>query len=481
MAIDEEQIARLVRATLVKLGQSGSAASPLQASLVDAPPSGPTFGSVDEAVAAAAGAQRQLIAQPLERRKEIIASIRAVCTDHVQELSELAVSETGMGNVPDKVQKNLLAIRKTPGVEDIETRAFSGDRGLTIEEPAPFGVICAITPSTNPSETVFNNGISMIAAGNSVVFNAHPGAKRVSTRAVELMNEAIVSAGGPANAVCCMAEPTIETGRSLMKHAGVSLLAVTGGPAVVKVAMTSGKKVIAAGPGNPPVVVDETADLQLAAREIVNGASFDHNVLCVSEKEIFVVSSVADELKRGMVENGAYELSPEELAAVLRVVYTDYEPGKPAQDLTINRNLVGRHASKIMQAAGLSLPDGKRLLIAETNREHPLVMREMLMPLVPLVRAKDVDEAIDWAYLAEAQRFHTAMMYSRNIANLSKMARRMNTSIFVKNAPSYAGLGFGGEGPTSYTIAGPTGEGVTTARTFTRRRRCVLVDYFRII
>jgi len=321
----------------------------------------------------------------------------------------------------------------------------------------------------------------MVAAGNSVVLNAHPRAKRVSARAVELIDRAVIGVGGPRNLVCCLANPTIETGQELMRHSDVKLLVVTGGPAVVKVAMASGKKVIAAGPGNPPVVVDETADLELASREIVNGASFDNNVLCVAEKEVFVVEKVGDELKRGMIANGAYELSTDELAAVLKAVYTDYEPSKATNRLTVNRSLVGRSVAKIMQAAGLSLPQGKRLLIAETEPRHPLVMREMLMPLIPLVRARNVSEAIDWAYEAEQQCFHTAMMYSRNIANLSNMAGRMNTSIFIKNAPSYAGLGFGGEGYTSYTIAGPTGEGVTTTRTFTRRRRCTLVDYFRII
>jgi propionaldehyde dehydrogenase len=321
----------------------------------------------------------------------------------------------------------------------------------------------------------------MVSAGNGVVFNAHPSARRVSARAVELIDEAIVGAGGPRNVVCCLAEPSIETAQVLMRHPDIALLVVTGGPGVVKAAMASGKKVIAAGPGNPPVVVDETADLDLAAREIVNGAGFDHNVLCVAEKEVFVVEKVADELKRGMIANGAYELSADELAAVLKAVYTGYQPNKRAEELTVNRDLVGRSAAKIMQAAGLSLPEGKRLLIMETDRCHPLVMREMLMPLLPLVRARNVEDAIEWAYQAEQQCFHTAMMYSRNIASLSKMARRMNTSIFVKNAPSYAGLGFGGEGHTSYTIAGPTGEGITTARCFTRRRRCVLVDYFRIV
>ena len=481
MTIDEEQIARLVRETLARLGHVAPAASLTTDSAFNSPSLGPAFATVNEAVAAAAEAQQKLIALPLEKRKELIEAMRRICIEHVNELAELAVSETGMGNVADKVQKNLLAIKKTPGVEDIETAAFSGDRGLTIEELAPFGVICAITPSTNPSETVINNAIGMVAAGNAVVFNAHPSAKRVSARAVELICHAIASSGGPRNVVCCLADPTIETGQELMRHPDVKLLVVTGGPAVVKAAMASGKKVIAAGPGNPPVVVDETADLELASKEIVNGASFDHNVLCVAEKEIFVVEEVADELKRGMIANRAYELSPDELAAVLKAVYTDYEPGKQADELTVNRNLVGRAAGKIMESAGLSLPIGKRLLIVETDRDHPLVMREMMMPLVPIVRAGNVDEVIEWAYLAEHNCFHTAMMFSRNIANLSKMASRMNTSIFIKNGPSYAGLGFGGEGHTSYTIAGPTGEGVTTARTFTRRRRCVLVDYFRIV
>jgi len=481
VSIDEGKIAGLVRETLAKLGQGAPAASATADSVPDSSASGPVFASVNEAVSAAAEAQRALIALPLETRRELIEAIRRSCIDRTNELAELAVSETGMGNVADKVQKNLLAIKKTPGVEDIETVAFSGDRGLAIEELAPFGVICAITPSTNPSETVINNAIGMIAAGNAVAFNAHPGAKRVSARAVELIDEAVVKAGGPGNVVCCLADPTIETGQELMRHPDVKLLVVTGGPAVVRVAMTSGKKVIAAGPGNPPVVVDETSDLELASKEIVNGASFDHNVLCVAEKEIFVVEKVAGKLKRGMIATGGYELSPDELAAVLNVVYTDYEPSKQADELAVNRGLVGRSAAKIMQSAGLSLPQGKRLLIVETDLRHPLVMREMMMPLVAIVRARNVDEAIEWAYLAEAQRYHTAMMYSRNIANLSKMAGRMNTSVFVKNGPSYAGLGLGGEGHTSYTIAGPTGEGVTTARCFTRRRRCTLVDYFRII
>lgn len=481
MPINEEKIAGLVRATLLRLGRSEPGVPNEAVWDVASSGEGPAFSTVDSAVRAAMKAQQGLVSLKLEKRREIIQAIRGACTEHVEELSRLAVEETGMGVAADKVRKNALAIEKTPGVEDLETAAISGDSGLTIEELAPFGVICAITPSTNPSETVINNAISMIAAGNSIVFNPHPGAKRVSFRAVELIDDAVVKAGGPRNVVCCPASPSIETGQALMRHPGIGLLVVTGGPAVVKIAMASGKKVIAAGPGNPPVVVDETADLEAAAREIVNGASFDNNVLCVAEKEIFAVEKVADELKRGMVASGAYELSPNELGAVLKAVYTDYLPSKPAGELTVNRSLVGRSAAKIMQAAGLSLPEGKRLLIAETKHRHPLVMREMLMPLVPLVRMRDVNEAIDWAYEAEQRCFHTAMMYSRNIASLSKMASRMNTSIFVKNAPSYAGLGFGGEGHTSYTIAGPTGEGVTTARCFTRKRRCVLVDYFRII
>ena len=205
----------------------------------------------------------------------------------------------------NKLRKNRLVIDKTPGVEDIEPQAFSGDDGLTIQERAPFGVIGSITPCTDPSETIICNGIGMIAGGNTVVFNPHPSAKKTSIFTVNLLNKAVISAGGPANLFTTVAAPTIESAQNLMKHPDIRLLVVTGGPAVVSVAMKSGKRVIAAGPGNPPVVVDETADLEKAAREIVASASCDNNIICVVEKEIIVTGGAAVGLKKSAAESGS--------------------------------------------------------------------------------------------------------------------------------------------------------------------------------
>ncbi len=437
------------------------------------------FPDVASAVSAAADAQASLVGLPLDTRRRIIEGMRAAVLSHNESLSRDAVAETGLGNVRDKQLKNSLAARKTPGVEDVEPSAFSDEHGLTITERAPYGVIGAITPVTNPIATITSNSIGMISAGNTVVFNVHPGACHVSNRLVSLLNRAIKAAGGPANVLCAVADPTIESAGELMKDRGVALLVVTGGPGVVKAAMASGKKAVCAGPGNPPVVVDATADIPKAARDIVSGAGFDNNVVCTDEKEIFVVDSVADRLKQEMRAHGAFELTGSHVAAVTRVVLPqDAGPGRHSPP---NKLLVGKDPVVIARAAGIDLPPETRLLFMDVEASHPLVWSEQLMPVIPLVRMRSVDEAIDLAVKAEHGFRHTASIHSHDIEKLSRMARVMNCSLFVKNGPNFAGLGEGGAGYASFTIASPTGEGMTRARTFTRERRCTLVDYFRII
>ncbi|MEI6749873.1 MAG: aldehyde dehydrogenase family protein [Bacteroidales bacterium] len=437
------------------------------------------FTDINNAIDAAELAFKEFGKITLETRKNIISNIRKITLANTEVISKMAQEETGLGRWEDKVVKNKLGILKTPGAEDINPEAYSDDYGLTLVERAPYGVIGSITPSTNPTVTIISNAIGMIAAGNSVVFNPHPSSKKVSAFLVNLLNKAIAEAGGPANLVCCIAEPTIESAKDLMKHPKIAILVVTGGPAVVKVAMNSGKKVIGAGPGNPPCVVDETADIAKAGKDIVDGASFDNNVICICEKEIIVVASVADRLKEEMKKNGAYELNEDQIKKITELVIT--EPGGPGSEGAANKNFVGKNADFIANQIGLSIPASTRLLLCEVGREHPLVWTEQLMPVMPLVRVKDVDTAIDLAVECEHGFRHTAIMHSLNIAKLSKMAKAMNCSIFIKNGPSYAGLGHGGAGFASFTIASPTGEGVTRARTFTRERRCTLVDYFRII
>lgn len=438
------------------------------------------YADVDHAVKAAGAGFRRLESLPLARRDEIVRHMRQAARESAQVLAYEAWAETGMGRYEDKIQKNLLVADKTPGTEIVQPQVFTGDHGLTLIEHAPYGVIGSITPSTNPTSTVINNAIGMVAAGNAVVFNVHPMAKLVSAHTIAILNEAIIEAGGPQDLLTCVAEPTIDSAKELMRHPGVNLLVVTGGEAVVHEAMRSGKKAVCAGPGNPPIVVDETADLAQAARDIVLGASFDNNIICVDEKEVLVVAGVADALKAEMRALGVVEINAWQLSRLLKAIFVENRGS--GQQSVINKQYVGQNASVLLKEIGVSAGDDVRLIIAEVDEpRHPLVWTEQLMPVLPIVRVKTAQEGIDLAVEAEHGFRHTASMFSRDIDHLSQMARAFQGSIFVKNGPNIAGLGADGEGYTSFTIASPTGEGLTTAATFTRTRRCVLKDRFRII
>ena len=432
------------------------------------------FDTVNEALDAARIAHQTLVVLPLEKRREIIANIRKKCALHARQFAELAVEETGLGRVDDKIKKNLLVIHKTPGVEILQPTSYTGDDGLTLIERAPFGVIASITPCTNPTETIINNGIGMIAGGNAVTFNTHPSARLISAFCIDIINKASMEVGGPANLMTCVKTPTIQSAGDLMTHKGTDLVVVTGGGAVVKAAMQSGKKCVAAGPGNPPVVVDETADLDKASRGIYAGASFDNNVVCIDEKEVFAVDSIFDELMNRIEGLGAVRLRNHQIRRLEKLILT---PDR----LHISRDWVGKSPSLMLKEIDVPFQGDPRLIICEVDVDHPFVQLELLMPVLAFVRCADVHQAIDWAVEAEHGYRHTASMYSRNIDALHRMARVANCSIFVKNASNYAGLGFGGEGYTSFTIASPTGDGLTTARTFTRERRCTLAGYFRIV
>jgi len=437
------------------------------------------FATVDEAVEAAGIAFRQLDGMTLEGRQKIITSIRESMLEHAEELARHAHRETGLGRAEHKLIKNRLVSRKTSGTEALSPHAVTGDHGLTLTEYAPYGVIGAITPTTNPTSTIICNTIAMLAAGNSIVFNVHPNARDCSMANVRFLHRAIVRAGGPANLVSAVAEPTIESAQELMTHRGIRILAVTGGSGVVRQAMTSGKRAICAGPGNPPVVVDTTADLELAGRSIVAGASFDNNIVCTDEKEVIAVESIAEELLSQMSRHGAYLLNEDELHRVERVIFS--EQRGPRRRAVVEKDLIGKNASEILARAGISTHGDPPLAVARVPNDHPLVWTEQMMPVLPVTSVPDVDRAIELAKAAEHGFGHSAGMYSRDIEALSRMARTINTSIFTKNGPFFAGLGEGGEGHTSFTIASPTGEGLTGPVAFSRLRRCVLVDHFRIV
>lgn len=435
------------------------------------------FDDLEEAIVAASEAQRALEAMSLEQRRDLIVAIRRESMAHSKGIAQKTVEETGMGKVPHKIRKLEVVVQHTPGVEDLQPTAWTGDNGLTVVEMAPFGVIAAVTPSTHPVPTMVNNAISFIAAGNSAVFAPHPSAKDVSALGLQMLNRAIVGAGGPPNLLVAVREPSIETAQSLFVHPGIDLVLVTGGGGVVKAAMQAPKRVIAAGPGNPPVVVDETADVEKAALGIIEGGGFDNNILCIGEKEVFAVQSVADDLMRHLKANNCVELDRSQIDALTKIAFPRDDNG----DWMLNRDLVGRSAHVLAAQIGLNISPDTELLIGEVENEHDFVQHEQMMPFVPIVRTPDVHRAIDWAIRAEQGYRHTAVMHSKNVENMTVMARRCKCTIFVKNGASSAGLGAGGEGYTSFSIATPTGEGCTSARTFTRQRRCALIDYFRIV
>ena len=440
------------------------------------------FTDMNEAIDAATRGYKAIRAMSLEERERIISAIRELCREEAPIMAKIGVSETKMGRVDHKTAKHILVADKTPGTSDIVAAVKTGDYGLTLTEMAPFGVVGSITPSTNPSETVICNSIGMIAAGNGVVFNPHPGAIATSNYALDLVNRASAMAGGPNVLVASVVKPTLETADIMYKHPVIKLLVCTGGPGVVKEVLSSGKKAIGAGAGNPPVIVDDTADVKKAGKDIIDGCTFDNNLPCIAEKEVFAFANIADELIASMKQNGAYMIDRATADKLAGIVLVDKKnPNTGVVSKTVNRDCVGRDARVLLEKVGIKVGAEVRCIICETDFEHPFVQHELMMPILPIVRVNNIDQAIDLAVKAEHGNRHTAHMHSKNLDNLTRFARAVETTIFVKNAPSYAGIGFGGEGHTTFTIAGPTGEGITSARSFTRLRRCVLSESFRII
>lgn len=469
--MENNMIDDVIKQVIEDLKKDGS----INESCIDCQKNYGVFDNINDAIEAADKAQKQLYNLSIDERDRFADVIRETILkeENLNLISKMAVEETEIGRVSDKIIKNKVAATKTPGKEDLKTNALTGSNGLMLEEFCPFGVIGSITPTTNPTETIISNSISMIVGGNSVVFSPHPRAKKTSITLIKMLNKALVESGAPDNLITMVKEPSIEATNDMMKHPKIRLLVATGGPGIVKTVLSSGKKAIGAGAGNPPVVVDETANIEKAAKDIVDGASFDNNVPCIAEKEVFVVESQIDNLIYYMKKNGAYLLTSESDIKNLDSTVSQ-ENGKPKTEF------VGKDAKFILSKIGIDVPDDIKLIIFKTHRDHHLVTEEMMMPILPIVPVPNVDEAIECAHKAEHGNRHTAIMHSKNIDKLSKMAKLLECTIFVKNAPSYSGIGVGGEGSTTFTIAGPTGEGITSAKSFCRIRRCVIKDSFSI-
>jgi acyl-CoA reductase-like NAD-dependent aldehyde dehydrogenase len=477
MNLDERRIEQIVEIVVNRLQQQGlqvaesDTGRPRTGAVTDG-----VFREIDDAIQAAFAAQKQLIAMPLKTREKIIQAVRDTGIANAQDYGLMEFEETGLGKMEDNVKKNQAACQ-VMGMEDLTPEVFNGDKGVTIIERIPVGVIASVNPVTNGAPTILFNAIMMLSGGNTIVNNPHPKTKTVSARVIRDLNKAITAAGGPANCVCCLEEPSVPSAQALMTHPRIRLIAVTGGHGVVAFATQTGKRVIAGGPGNPPVVVDETADLERAARCIIEGAAFSNCMACASEKEIFVVDSVADQLKAQLMKYGAYEINAAQAEQLLKHIFKELKgPGEPG---VINMDYIGKSPSFILKSIGLDVAPEVQIIILEADADHPLVWTEQIMPVLPLVRCRDADEAMEHAIAAEQGNGHTMAIHSNNMQAIKKMAGRAKCAAFVKNGScGLASVGVAAEGYTSFHIA-TNGEGQTRPRMFTLIRRCVLADDFR--
>jgi aldehyde dehydrogenase len=493
-AVNETLIRDVVAEVLGRLGQAASPAppTPLEAKPYCACGNGhPSGGSVgrgklgifqdaNEACAAAHSGFLQLREKGMAARTRIVDIVKTMADANAVEWGKLELEETKIGRLDHKIEK-LKIIKLVPGVEWLHPDGRSGDHGITLEEYTPFGVVAAITPSTHSIPTLSGNIVNIVAAGNGVVFNAHPAAARCAALAVREYNRAIERELGIENLVTIVEHPTLESFKTICNHEAVKLLCVTGGPAVVKAAMQTGKRAICAGPGNPPVLVDDTCCMKRAAQSIIKGAAYDNNLLCIGEKEVFALDRIADQLMAEMEKAGAIRLNQAQLDRLTKEAFTFKEGhGAGCPEPMVNKGLIGKNAAVLGNAAGMSVPERTELLFAETDKDHLFVKEEQMMPFVPIVRVDNVEEGIEAAQQAEHNYKHTSIIHSHNVEHMTAMARALDTTLFVKNGPCMAGLGLGGEGYLSYSIATPTGEGVTNPKTFCRVRRCVMVDNLRI-
>ncbi|SIQ19878.1 aldehyde dehydrogenase [Halanaerobium kushneri] len=457
MAVDENKIASIVKTVLENIEKKGTAQTQI------AEGKRGIFSDLDSAVGAAVKAQKKYKQMKKEQRADLIEAVRNISVENSERLAKMAVDITGLGRWQDKKQKIINSATLTPGLEDIKTEVLDGDEGLSLIEKVPVGFVVLIAPTTHPIAQIVNHAICMLAAGNSTFICPHPRAQEVTREIIRLINDAIEKAGGPKNLVVALDKVSLEIVQTVVKHPETDMIMAAGGPSVVEMALTSGKKAIAAGPGNPPVLVDDSADIAQAAKDIINGAVFDNNILCIAEKEIFAVNSIADQLLKELANNDFYILRGEEINKVTDLVVKDPEH--------VNPDYVGKDAAVILNDAGINVPDNIRGAVMDVDFDHPLVMIEQMLPVLPLVRVNDFAEGLEKSLTAEQHFGHTAMLHSNQLDRIAEFSRKMEVTISVINGPSYAGLDVEGDSNYTHSIAEPTFEGICTPKNYTREIR----------
>ncbi|WP_432800247.1 aldehyde dehydrogenase family protein [Poriferisphaera sp. WC338] len=472
-AVDNELIQRVVAEVM---GRMNGTAAPVAGSQVNpGQAQDGLFADVDTAIAAAKKSQQQLVKAGVDVRGEICDLFKRIATENAEAWGRFELDETKVGRLDHKIAK-LELLQGVPGTEFLQTQAHSGDSGIALDEAAPWGVIGVITPVTHSIPTMTANAINMIAAGNTMVVNAHPSGAKSVALATQTYNRAIKEQFGIDPLICVINPPTLRTAEQIFQHPEIPMLVATGGPAVARAAMKQPKRSVVAGPGNPPVVVDETADLKRAAESIIVGAAFDNNLLCIGEKEVFVVEKIFGTFMNEMERSGAQRLSKEEVDRLTKAAFTWQK-----DHFVLNKDMIGKDPQVLGQLAGIDVKPDVELLFGETDEGNPFVAEEQMMPFVPIVMVKNFEEGLALAVKHEHGFGHTALIHSNNLANITRMGTVMNTTIFVVNGPCTAGLGADGEGYPSYSIATPTGEGITNPMTFTRFRRCGISQSLRMV
>jgi aldehyde dehydrogenase len=479
--LSEAAIREVVTEVLSKLQASGGGVAATPSIQSKAGKLG-VFDDASSAARAARGGFEQLKKKGWAGRAKVIEIVKKMCAENADRWGKIEFDETKIGRLDHKIAK-LHGIGNVLGTEFLTPFGMSGDAGITMEEFAPWGVIGSITPVTHSIPTISGNIVNMVAAGNAVVFNPHPGGAACAALAINEFNQAIKAELGIENLICTIEKPSIDSFNELCASGDINLLCITGGPGVVDAAMKAGKRAICAGPGNPPVVVDDchALDFDKVAKDIILGGGFDNNLLCIGEKQILAVGDSYKKTLDALQRNGAVLLNKTQLEAIKKEVF-DFKDGQGGcSHAVLNREYVGADSWKLAKIAGLNVDPKTPMLIAETAEDDLFVVEEQMMPLLPIVRAGCFNDAVRIAKDSEHGYKHSAMVHTMNVANMTKMGQAMDTTLYVKNGPCVAGLGMGGEGYISFSIATTTGEGITTPKTFTRFRRCALVDQLNII
>lgn len=387
-------------------------------------------------------AQRQFAGFSQKRVDEICFAIANACAQNAEMLARMAVEETGFGIWQDKIIKNLLGSTMTwESVKRMKTVGIISrdeEKGL-MEVGVPMGIVAALIPSTNPTSTTMYKAIISIKSGNAVVFSPHPNAKKCIIETVRIIEEAAKKAGAPDGLVQCVTLITMDATTELLKHKDIGIILATGGEAMVRAAYSSGNPAIGVGPGNGPAYIEKSADIPTAVKHIFDSKTFDNGTICASEQSIITEKVIKDQVMAEVRKNGGYFLTPEESKVLAGFILR--------ANGTMNQQIVGKSAGAIADMAGISIPEGTRILLSEqtdVSKSNPYA-REKLCPILAFYVEDDWEKACETsiAILHNEGAGHTMMIHSQNVEIIGEFALRKPVSRLLVNTPGALG-GVGG-------------------------------------